>query len=856
MKRLVYAPKVYIFIRSSNLDRIYDVSSDVVSGSVTQNMGDMSKATFELRNRYQKWIRDSSGKESIFLPMDLVTIWLQRVAGRPIQVFTGYLDSVPYYQGFPGNARFEASCTLKRLAYTWFDPGLEFFQQWVLSNDGWVYDPTTGEAQNPNYNFGSVNVSNASSPDKSSVNDGGFAELLGRFMIDIAGWDANDVLISELPKDLPQVAAKLYTDIHDSTNTDLANLAQFLGTAMGVPGYSGATGASASTSDGLQPNTSKANKVITTMQKVADQNGIPILVLALAAFVLTGFNDAYSHDSTEHDLYGYGLFAMRPDRRANTLNPSFNPGGVGGTTLPVGDIDGHAPKDLLDANLATQLFCKRLIGTKSKYIQAAKSNDLKAISAWITSALGRPFPQKNITTAFEKAKQYAHSSVVVAPTNVPATAVNATQIDFNSTSVQKLLTPKEKSVAKVRYKNAEPWLAAFIHKAKAVSPRIELTNIGSAKDEISFTSTDTKALKNFFNSLAHDLNIDSARLTLGGKVTMLVGGVLSSLPDATNQGYTDAVLIHQSKAPPDYNVTSTSSGGDSATGGASGGSGSATLEQLAAFSANAAFAANFAFPSNRIESKFLTGNRALMNDVSCLDGVKQFCQASMRTFRSMPDGRFLAFYPDYFGVHRKPYWAIQDIEIIDIGIQLNDEALATHVYVVGDTFALDGKIDWLDEATTRGVATLTQAFMLGSFMEPYDGTLKGAKDKRLGRLQDAWAFLQHYGARPHKEEQPLIRNTAYEFLMAWQRFMQLWASTFATNVEFTFQPEVMAGGLVEFPDHDLQMYCEQVTHNFSYEGGFTTSAVMSSPALTKSNNDRTTMPGFALAGNINTVGVA
>jgi len=104
-------------------------------------------------------------------------------------------------------------------------------------------------------------------------------------------------------------------------------------------------------------------------------------------------------------------------------------------------------------------------------------------------------------------------------------------------------------------------------------------------------------------------------------------------------------------------------------------------------------------------------------------------------------------------------------------------------------------------------------------------------------------------------EEPLIRNSFYEFLMAWQKFEYLWAQQFATECTFTFQPEVMAGGVIAFPDHDVQMFCESVTHTFDYSGGFSTSATLTAPSLTKGVRvDRQSMPGFALGGGVNSVG--
>jgi hypothetical protein len=216
----------------------------------------------------------------------------------------------------------------------------------------------------------------------------------------------------------------------------------------------------------------------------------------------------------------------------------------------------------------------------------------------------------------------------------------------------------------------------------------------------------------------------------------------------------------------------------------------------------------------------------------------------------LPDGRFLAFYPDYFSADRNPYWQIHNIEIIDFGIQLNDDSLATHVYVVGDTLDPTNPQDWLNVITSRGVATLKQAETF-HFINPAGGDINPA---------NAEAFLSHYGARPHQPESgdSIIRSTFYEYFLAWQRFMLLWSQQFATSVQFTFQPEVMAGGIIKFPDHGVQMFVESVTHEWDYASGFTTSTTLTAPQLTldSSRQQQQALPGFALArGSTNWVGL-
>ncbi len=863
MQRIVYAPKAYIFIRSSNLGgKIYDVSTDVVRGSVVQKLGDVSSAQFELRNRYQKWLRDpDTDNRSIFLPMDMVTIWLQRVAGRPVQVFTGYLDSVPYYQGYPGNAMFQATCTLKKLAFTWFDPGLPFFTQWVQTNDGWIFNPATGEGLNAPAKGNAEHIAGTAALDASGrtgqINDTGFANLLGRFMTDIAGWSGDDVLISELNQDIPKLAARLWSNIQNETMMDVKALEDYFSTTMGIKGWSNPSPSTPTDSNGAPTNTPEIQSLVDRMSKIADKNNVPILVLAFTAFVNTHFAEKWNVNPGDDKNWGYGVFALRPQTAAS------NSGIFGDSVIPTTAlIDGKKPSDLLDAAVSAQVFCKLLNAQQGPWVKAARANDLAATKTWAEKALGRELPKVDYTAAFIRAKQICAITQVVTPPNKNPSVVTS-QTSFQAPGIQGLMTDAEKKVVSAHYSASDPWLAGFIAKAKAISRSIEVTlPYTTSTDLIAFTGP-TEALRKFFLTLDGKTNIDEVEFMPPGanKAQTLKLGVRSNVQTKTYIRPSTLVVRQTNNPLASTNTTSTTpgTGGTDTSGSTDTTGGGITYNQLATFSANAAFAANFAFPTNQVESLMLTGNRALMNDISCLDGVKQFAKASLRTFRSLPDGRFLAFYPDYFGARRKPYWSIYNIELTDFGIQLNDDSLATHVYVVGDTFGVgDGQIDMMDDISTRGVATITQAFMLNSFIEPYeepDNKTGNNVQPKIGRLFDAYAFLQHYGARPHKEEEPLIRNTLYEFLLAWQKFMYLWAQQFATTISFTFQPEVMAGGLIAFPDHDVQMFCEQVTHNFDYEAGFSSEAVMTAPSLMKTNVDRTHKPGFALGGNINTVGV-
>jgi hypothetical protein len=251
-----------------------------------------------------------------------------------------------------------------------------------------------------------------------------------------------------------------------------------------------------------------------------------------------------------------------------------------------------------------------------------------------------------------------------------------------------------------------------------------------------------------------------------------------------------------------------------------------------------------------IEATALTGERSLMNDKPIFPFIQQLCEASLRSFQSMPDGEFFAFYPDYFGemFHRAPYWLIDDIEVLDGKVELSDDALVTHMYVVGDTTRSGNEL--LNSLFSSGIVTIFNAFMANSLLDrdPVDqqrkkkdaqkgsGPRPVTKDDQRGMdiildKDEAIAFLNRFGARPMVDNVPMIKHPFFEMFLAYQRFLQAWAKQFLTTFTFTFMPELYPGGKVGFPDHGLQMYIDEVTHQWDYTSGFTTQANLSSPAV-------------------------
>lgn len=268
--------------------------------------------------------------------------------------------------------------------------------------------------------------------------------------------------------------------------------------------------------------------------------------------------------------------------------------------------------------------------------------------------------------------------------------------------------------------------------------------------------------------------------------------------------------------------------------------GSVSISEVEAAAKAAAFSTYLEIPGlfDGVESQALKGQRSLMNDEPMLGLIEQLCQASLRRFQSMPNGNFYAFYPDYFGglSAHTPYWEIHDIEILDGSINLNDQALATHVYVVGDNSGFYDGITEVDKIASAGVVTLFHAiaaeFVTGAKIDRNKLKEKSKKERQADAAvakTHALNFLKKYGARPFYEEAPMVKSAYYEMFLAFQKFCLLWSKQFLTQFELTYMPELFPGGLVALPEHGLQLFVEEVTHEFDYENGFKTVASFSAP---------------------------
>lgn len=233
MKRLVYSPRVDVFVKTDS-GEVINLSPYVTSCNVNRKLDQVSTARVEFRNPKHIWTEGGANGGPVFHPMDPIIITMTRIKDRPIQVFTGYCDTTPYLELFPGVVSIEASCTLKRLLYTYWDPGLPFVWDF-LGDYGWQADPMRGNISNVPAESTVLNGSNG-------LNDGSLGELLFAILRDVGGWDDKIIHIEKLPPKLLETVVNLFEDFKSDLEETQDEWLEFIKKVVGEGAYGGGAG--------------------------------------------------------------------------------------------------------------------------------------------------------------------------------------------------------------------------------------------------------------------------------------------------------------------------------------------------------------------------------------------------------------------------------------------------------------------------------------------------------------------------------------------------------------------------------------------------------------------------------------
>lgn len=216
LKTFIYAPQVRIVIAHGAVE--YDVSADMVRCQLLRPENSAATFWFTLHNKGLRYT--PPGMNPFFSRMDRVIVYMKKTGWN--QVFAGYLDQVPFKQLYAGTVEFKATCTVKRLMHTWWDPAL------------------------PQANSLLNQVSANFSVDGLGQSDSGMGTMLRNLLINVGGWNVTNVHIQNFPTSFLQF---LMTQIAQMQGTNAPNLIAFTQNILGS-GNTSAPGAYA----GANPN--------------------------------------------------------------------------------------------------------------------------------------------------------------------------------------------------------------------------------------------------------------------------------------------------------------------------------------------------------------------------------------------------------------------------------------------------------------------------------------------------------------------------------------------------------------------------------------------------------------------------
>ena len=866
-EQFFYSPDVRIFINSITKGGIIEVSDDFMSLTIDRNINAVSTASIYLANNGFKYTPASKNFSAtnvhppVINTMDEIIIFLKKESYY--QYFTGFVTYAPIVTLIPEPILINASCTLYKAQNSFWDAG-------AIEYEGII----PGILQNAQI-FGG-NVQNT---------DGGVATGMTRLLTLVANWNKNDIHIGGVPPLWVSFATNVYKQtqiqLKDKNATSFKDIINFLEvtggnsssitdtTTQGKTGINNGTVSSLGVSD-APPGTAlrgitSGDTITATFATVSEMKSYENVGHKRTPDVSTIVKN--TNDTQFWVAVPFTYFASEVGDQATAeqwLKGAMGPleyptvaqvgrlllitNTAGGKVRQIQAHASYAIKDSLQLNgsdiILSEAAFISLGGTTSP--SSSILNNI-SIDGWVNPS------NKNLKGGPVAASiPPSPRSKGVAPQSASQNGVFP-QWEYNllnprlSTSE---LGPSASPSAKARNSNYEQWeyellsglggnpnqlpvsleaLARMAHMEGGAGhfnwlnissppqyPIIGATGVLKGNPDYIAVFPNTAAgvagTIEFFNNSTYSQAFKRELLNPNATLASIAASMQGS---SWGQADINAVLYGSSAAPTNQGNPNNIAGLNNSTGNYN----FNTTQGVVGFDAN---------------STILAGSpRAFITDVSVLSTLTTLSTMGLREFQSGPDGSFLSWYPDYFGLYgTAPVLSVYDIEIIDFSIYHDDTQLYTHIGVSGDPTSI-GSVSLVDWLMTNGIITIENNAILGLLFGTDPATISTSMNSLLAQKIDintfAKQFLKRYGMRPYVDSEPMIRSELMEFMYALQEFLYLWSQQYATNVTFTFMPELYPGMLIEIADHGIQVYVQSVSQSCSRDGGFTTNAVVTSP---------------------------
>ena len=785
--QLIYSPEIKVYIATNKKEGIIDVSEDVVSFELDRVSNAVSTFMCTLNNKNRKY---SMGKDNQRPPLietlDRIVVFMKRT--QMIQVFSGYVTRAPIITVLPNAVQIVAKCTLKKLQNTFWDPGMPEVRALLpgmystINTNSTVYD------------------------------DGGAAKGAYNLLTKVVGWDPAKIHIQQLPPSFIQNVSTSFTEVGSTLETGLALK---LKKAVDVQGFT--AGGTTLIDSNIQSQYGWATKVL-------ENAGLPTTQITVGNVVRWMYSEC-----------------PNPDWWSNGFNPlNVNSKGAGYDTFPSLTASAKATADVIKQDNMKEIY-------RSLKNQESIEKFSKAViySPWAAGHYGViPAIQQyngNVSEYGVPGRGDDYLSQIPLPdVSIPPGAENSSTAP-TSNAIQNAVVELARSKIGTSYS----WGGG-----NSNGPTL---GTGTGANTIGF---DCSGLALFVYAAVNVTlpHFSGAQLAQGPAVLglPLPGDLIFYGPNGNDhvsicatspidQNGTNGTMIeaphtgaYVSENPirPGWTgvtrpwaATSAALGVDSS--GVSGQNKSNTSTGSNTFNPDL-FNIIFTLPQiNPVAIMTFGSPRGFIMDEPVLNAISQITTSVFRDFQSLPNGDFVSWFPDYFGIYTTPTaMKIYNIEITDLAIYHDDDPLTTHVAVSGDPYGIGQSVstpDWLD---TMGIISVQNKSVMNVLMG--DGNVPNDFDPDK--------FMAKYGMRPYVSAQPLIRDHTLEFAYALMTFMRMWSNQYSTQIGFTFMPELYPGMRIQFPDINIQggfleLYVQAVSHSGSMTNGFSTRATVTAPSV-------------------------
>lgn len=905
LRTFIYSPEIRIIIAHNGMQ--FDMSDDIVRATIHRPENSAATLFFTVHNKGLRYT-PTVGKP-FFSRMDRVVVYLKKTTW--VQVFAGYLDTIPFKSLYPGTVDFKATCTIKRLMYTYWNPDLTQSSQ-ILNQLSTPEVALGGDAQ--------------------GGNDSGLGSMLRRLLVVVGGWDVMNIHIQNFPQSFYLFLKQQVERWQTANAPNVERFKQMLlgsdtspgpgayagqdpsagvpGPVLGVAGGAGAVsiaGADAQTAFyvgqivaacdakgyGPQPSDNnlaagliqaggtgsaaagigngadnKAWEQVTTIgqdYQNANRNSDAAILGVACAMAETGggvairnlYNpsvpgsEQFPNDGAGTDGTSTGIFQQQNTAQWGNLSQRMNPRQAATmffNALPQGwrTMDpGAAIQMVQNSGLPTRYTAAVALATSM--VQAYRTSQAGQVSSVIPSAgvglsapLGTSVPQAASTLGSAVgggAPSSAPNAVVGAASQLPTPSLNTSA----TTPLTSTGRPQPDSEGAINFCMTVAIGKPYVWGAKGPNGYDCSGLMNAAFKSIGVdVPGQTDAIRSSVRQVPKESvqRGDLVEPSTGHVILWCGDGTIIEAPHSgafvqripnpypqSGWAWVGRACANGGPSPTAaYGVPwtmgpgsppSAMAGVGGVTGTGSGGSQDGVGRNLFSYTFTASrFAATIA--------DFFPGEKAFLDGQPLLEAVQAVASAGLRCWSSGPNGDFMAWYPDYFGLDGKAaVLRLADIELEDVNINFSDDSLTTHVYVQGD-WSMMGNADpvmgWID---TAGVVTVEQTWLYQYLILAAPGDLETASGQQI---------MQRFGVRPLKQQFAMAGSHELEFLLACQVFLERYAAQYQTQISMTFMPELFPGMRVELGNSKLQVYVSSVTHVCDYEQGFVTQATIMSPS--------------------------